>query len=66
MMVDIRERSYYRTSSHPNYAADSVMVTGSCGHQQHYKGSKEPKRRFDCKECDREKARDGNGAETTV
>jgi len=48
----ITERRYYRTSSHPRRAKDSVIVTMSCGHDKHFKGSQEPKGDFCyCSEC---------------
>ena len=49
----IIERHYYRTSSHPENAKDSVVVTLSCGHKKHYKGSDEPRSFAVCDECSR-------------
>ena len=48
---DIVEFDYYRTSSHPNGAADSCIVTLECGHEKRFKGSKVPKKRAWCNEC---------------
>lgn len=48
---EIVERRYYRTSSHPSRAKDSVMVKLSCGHEVYFKGSKEPKHKAVCREC---------------
>jgi hypothetical protein len=48
-------RRFYRTSSHPNNAADSVFVFLSCGHTKRYKGSQEPKTNVAyCEECARQ------------
>ena len=43
MLRAITGRRYYRTSSHPHNARDSVIITLSCGCEKGYKGSKEPK-----------------------
>lgn len=44
-------RTYYRTDSHPDFAADSVEVRLSCGHRKRYKGARVPKRFAYCEEC---------------
>ena len=46
-------RTYYRTSSHPDDAADSVIITFECGHSRRYKGSREPRTYAYCGECPR-------------
>jgi len=48
---DIVDFDYYRTSSHPNYAADSCIVTLECGHTKRYKGSQVPRKRAACPDC---------------
>ena len=48
----IVSRRYYRTSSHPTSADDSVVVVLSCGHSRRFKGSQEPKTNLAfCFEC---------------
>ena len=47
----IVSREYYRTSSHPNNANDSVLLTLECGHVVHRKGSDEPRNKAMCREC---------------
>ena len=48
----IVRRDYYRTDSHPNNAADSVLLYLECEHVTHRKGSTEPKgNRVRCKVC---------------
>lgn len=49
----ITDRHHYRTKDHPHNAKDSVVITLSCGHEKHYKGSQEPKGQFAyCSECE--------------
>lgn len=48
MIRTIVSRKYYRTSSHPRNAKDSVRVTLTCGCEKRYKGSEEPKRKAFC------------------
>lgn len=47
---DIAKRRIYRSPSHP-HGTYSVVVTLECGHEQYYKGSREPKRSARCQEC---------------
>ncbi len=49
----IVKREFYRTSSHPNGAADSLIATLDCGHDRRYKGSKVPRTdRVRCDSCE--------------
>ena len=48
----IEKRETYRTPSHPR-GTYSVVYTLDCGHEQHRKGSQEPKgTRVRCRACE--------------
>ncbi len=56
MIREIVSRTYYRPTNLPRSASSSVLVTLSCGHVKRYKGSQEPNKKAQCRDCEQEKS----------